>query len=80
MRAQGGIPRAYSAFATDRSEWLCPVRPAADMGRIVKPTRRARTCLMQCSKRRPSANHGSLTTFAAIGFFDPGKGFRDATA
>jgi hypothetical protein len=26
------------SFATDRSEWLCPVRPAADVDRIVTQT------------------------------------------
>jgi putative ABC transport system substrate-binding protein len=30
---------------------------------------------MHCSERRPSANHSSLTTFAAVGFLDPGEDY-----
>ncbi len=42
--------------------------------------RRAITRLMQCSGPKSGANHNSLTTFAAIGFLDPERGFHDATA
>ena len=31
-------PTFSGSFPTDRSEWLCPVRPAADLGQIVKMT------------------------------------------
>src|ERR1700693_4403905 len=34
----GESPPGHSTFATNRSQGLCPDRPAADMGRIVKPT------------------------------------------
>jgi hypothetical protein len=79
------LTRGFSHFVTSMT---APVASGWSGCRVgLTPTGKRRlftahaTCrLTQCSEHRRSANHRSLTTITVIGFADPGRGIKNATA